>query len=74
HQVAHEVRGREVLTNHFLQKNGTSQLTLLSDEAYTAGLRRIESAIAEAEAKGETLTFPVYISFSMITGYTEKKR
>jgi SAM-dependent methyltransferase len=68
HQVAHEVRGREALANHFLQKNGTSQLTLLSDEAYNAGLRRIESAIAEAEAKGEILTLPVYISFSMVTG------
>lgn len=68
HQVAHEVRGRDALADHFLQKNGTSQLTLLGDEAYNAGLRRIESAIAEAEAKGEILTLPVYISFSMVTG------
>lgn len=69
HQVAHDVRGRDALADHFLQKNGTSQLTLLTDEAYTAGLRRIESAIAEAEAKGQTPTFPVYISFSMVTGH-----
>ncbi len=73
HQAAHDVRGRDALADHFLQKNGTSQLTLLTDDAYNAGLRRIESAIAEAEAKGQTLTFPVYISFSMITGQVHIK-
>ncbi|HLF03209.1 MAG TPA: methyltransferase domain-containing protein [Anaerolineales bacterium] len=72
HQVAHDVRGRDALADHFLQKNGTSQLTLLGDEAYTAGLRRIEADLAEAEAKGETLTFPVYISFSMVTAQTSQ--
>ncbi len=73
HQTAHEVKGREVLADHFLQKHGTSQLTLLTDEAYAAGVRRIEADIAEADSKGERLTFPVYISFSMITGRLKKE-
>ncbi len=49
--------GRAVLDNHFLQKNGTSQLTLLSDEAYASGLARLRRDLDEAQARGETLRF-----------------
>ncbi len=49
--------GRAVLADHFLQKHGTSQLTLLSDEAYAAGLARLHAALEQAEARGETLEF-----------------
>ena len=51
-----------------LSKNFTSQLTLLSPAEYRRGINRIESALREAKAVGETLTFPVDISLSMITG------
>lgn len=46
--IHQEFVGREVLDNPFTQKNGSSQLALLSDAAYTAGLDRIDSAIASA--------------------------
>jgi hypothetical protein len=68
-RIARQYTGREVLSDHFLQKNGTSQLTLLTDEAYSAGMRRIESAVAEAEARGKTILFPVDISITIIIGY-----
>jgi ubiquinone/menaquinone biosynthesis C-methylase UbiE len=68
-RVTRQHSGREVLDDFFLQKNGTSQLTLLTDEAYAAGMRRIESAVAEAEARGETILFPVDISITIIIGY-----
>ena len=49
--------GRAVLGDAFLQKNGTSQLTLLSDEAYAAGRARLERDLQAAEARGESLPF-----------------
>jgi hypothetical protein len=60
--------GRDVLQSHFLQKHGTSQLTLLTDEAYAAGLGRIEAALNKAEAAAERLVFLVDISLMLFTG------
>ena len=53
--------GAEVLDDPFLRKNACSQLALLSDAAYSAGLRRIESALQQAAAAGERLIFPADI-------------
>ena len=60
--------GRALLDEPFLRKEATSQLTLLTDEAYADGICRIEAALREAEAKGETLVFPVDISLGMLVG------
>jgi len=68
-RILHPLVGREVLNDPFLRKNSTSQLALLSDEAYAVGLRRIEAALAEAEAGGKRLVFPVDIPLAMVTGY-----
>jgi ubiquinone/menaquinone biosynthesis C-methylase UbiE len=71
-RVAEHIRrsfvGREVLADYFLQKHSTSQLVLLTDEAYTAGMRRIEAALAKAETNGKTVIFPVDISLTILTG------
>jgi SAM-dependent methyltransferase len=61
--------GRAVLDDPILQKTGTSQLALLSAEAYAAGIARIEAALAAAAAAGETLVFPVDISLAIVTGW-----
>jgi hypothetical protein len=45
--------GDAVFDNYFLQKDSSSQLILLSDEAYQAGLARMRARIAEAKARGE---------------------
>ena len=66
--IAQQLTGREVLADHFLQKHSTSQLVLLTDEAYAAGLARIEAALAAAEAEANLLIFPVDISMTMVTG------
>ncbi len=58
-------KGREVFS---LSKEFTSQLSLLSSEEYENGISRIESALHEAEAAGETLTFQTDILLSMVTG------
>ena len=61
-------RGREVLDDYFLQKHSTSQLTLLTDETYAAGLERIKAALAAAKTAGETLIFPTDISMEILIG------
>jgi ubiquinone/menaquinone biosynthesis C-methylase UbiE len=57
-QVAERIRhthaGAEVLADPFLAKDSTSQLVLLSDEAYQAGLARLTAA-----AQDSTRTFEV---------------
>jgi ubiquinone/menaquinone biosynthesis C-methylase UbiE len=60
--------GREVFTDPFMKKESTSQLTLLTDEEYAAGLRRIETAVAEAEAGGRDIEFPSVFSLVMWIG------
>lgn len=60
--------GRAVLRDPFLGKDATSQLTLLDDEAYAAGLERIERALAAAEEAGQTLTFPTDLMLDMLVG------
>ena len=60
--------GRDVLSDPFLQKNACSQLALLSDEAYAAGLRRIKAALEETAAAGETIVFPAEIHLGALIG------
>jgi ubiquinone/menaquinone biosynthesis C-methylase UbiE len=63
--------GRGVLADPFLRKEACSQLALLSDEAYAAGLRCVEAALDAAEARGETLTFPTDLHIAMLAGWVE---
>jgi len=63
--IFYDRKGKEVL---LLNKEFTSQLTLLSPEEYAKGRARIEADLNKAEKSGETLVFPVDISLSMVTG------
>jgi SAM-dependent methyltransferase len=65
--------GRDILDEPMLQKNATSQLTLLTDEAYAAGIARIRAAVAAAEAVGEALVFSLDISLQMVTGFVNEQ-
>ena len=67
-RMLHQVVDRGVLADPTLQKYGTSQLALLTDDAYTTGRRRIEAALVEAEARNERVSFPVDISLFMVIG------
>ncbi len=64
--LVRRLEGREVLLDPFLKKGATSQLELLSDEDYAAGLARIQGAIDQAESLGDRLIFPVEIPFSLV--------
>jgi SAM-dependent methyltransferase len=63
--------GRDILDEPMLQKNATSQLTLLSDEEYSAGIARIQAAIAQVEAAGEEIVFAVDVSLQMVVGVVQ---
>lgn len=69
--IHEEKLGRAVLTDPFLEKGSCSQLALLSDAAYATGLARIKSALAVAEAEGESLRFESDIVLAMLSGRKE---
>lgn len=68
-KVVSDKVGPAVLADPFLAKEAVSQLALLSDEAYAAGLGRIKAALARAEATGKTLTFPVAFALAMLAAW-----
>ena len=60
--------GKDIWQDPFLEKNATSQLTLLSDERYRAGLERIRQALLLADREGRELVFRADIEITMMTG------
>jgi ubiquinone/menaquinone biosynthesis C-methylase UbiE len=57
------------ITNRILEVGcGTSQLILLSNEAYATGFAKLKQHLDEAEAQGRTLQFREDISLVMVTG------
>ncbi len=59
------VHGRAILNDYWLQKNSMSQLILLPNEAYQAGLQRIHAALAASEA----VTFETNLQIHMWHGF-----
>lgn len=65
--------GPAVLEDPFLQKEATSQLALLSDQAYMAGIAKIKAALETAKARGETMRFPAQLRLDMLAGSATKE-
>jgi len=63
-----EKRGRAILDDHFIQRYGTSEFMNLTDAQYQAGIDRIKSAIADAEARGEEAVFKTELQLKMAVG------
>jgi ubiquinone/menaquinone biosynthesis C-methylase UbiE len=61
--------GAEVLADPILHKAGTSQLTLLSDRAFTQGMEHMRQAIKDAAERGEEIMFWTDIVLHMVTGW-----
>lgn len=61
-------QGRQVYDDPFLKKTATSQFALLSDDAWQAGLERIQTAIALAEKEGREIVFESRWPVKMVTG------
>jgi len=66
--ILHSLSGEGVLQSPVMQKGGTSQLALLTKEAYQAGLERIKENLRQAERAGRLLTFKVDISLALVIG------
>ena len=67
-QMRHSLSGRGILESPFLEKEGTSQLALLSDEVYQSGLERLKVDVRRAEKTGKPLEFQVHITLTLVTG------
>lgn len=68
HRVISSKSGREILSDHFLDKRGASQLALLTDEEYKKGLSKIKNDIDLAEKENRKIDFDVKLNFYAITG------
>ncbi|MBL8063521.1 MAG: class I SAM-dependent methyltransferase [Anaerolineales bacterium] len=72
-QTAEHIRnihvGDAVLKDPFLKHNATSQLALLSEETYQAGMQRIRQALADAKEKAARIVFRSEIPVKMFLGY-----
>lgn len=67
--IHQEFVGQAILDNPFTQKHGSSQLAMLSDAAYTAGLNRLHTALARADG-----TPPVFVTdqwLTLLVGWTQ---
>ncbi|MCE1252561.1 MAG: class I SAM-dependent methyltransferase [Anaerolineae bacterium] len=65
-----DLSGEAVLQDHFLSKNGNSQLALLSDAAYDSGIARIKTDINSARQKNREITFLTRLDLHMVYGFT----
>lgn len=68
-RIEHDFIGREVLSDPILQKNGTSQLSLLPEDAFAKGMARIREALQLAERRGEEIVFPTHITLPLVVGF-----
>ena len=68
-RIEHDFIGREVLSDPVLQENGTSQLSLLTEDALVNGMTQIREAIQLAERRGEEIVFPTHIALPIVVGF-----
>ena len=69
HLIQDDMEGAAVFDHPFLAKNSCSQLALLSEAAYQAGLQRIRLAVAAAQERGEAFHFANQIHLEYLTGF-----
>jgi len=68
-RIEHDFVGRKVLSDPVLQKDGTSQLSLLTEDAFVKGMARIREAIELAERRGQEIVFPTHIALPIVVGF-----
>lgn len=61
-------RGRQVFESPFIEKESVSQLALLSEQEYQAGLKAMLDTVQQAEGNGEVINFPVVMPVQMVAG------
>ena len=68
-RIRRRYAGREVLEDYFLQRKASSQLAMLSAEAWANGLQRIRRAVQEGEDRGAPPFFEVDLTLVLICGW-----
>lgn len=68
-RIRRRFTGGEILEDYFLQRQASSQLALLPDEAWAEGLHRIRRAIREGESQGEPPVFEVDLALFLVCGW-----
>ena len=71
-RIVHEFTGYEVFDDPILQKNGTSQLSLLPKDEFLEGMARIRKALQRAARNGEELTFQTDINLPAVIGFVSE--
>lgn len=69
-----ELLGEQVFEDPFLARGGTSQLALLSDEAYARGCDRIRRAVKQGQEQGEPARFRTRLDLRFLLGQVEGAR
>jgi len=67
-RIQRRFTGGEILEDYFLQRKASSQLALLTNEAWAQGLHRIRMAIQEGEDQGEPPVFEVDLALFLVCG------
>lgn len=72
-RIVHDFTGPEVLDDPVLHKDGTSQLSLLTEQAFQEGMARIEDSLRLAEREGRTVAFPMDIALPIVVGFVSNE-
>lgn len=67
-RIQRRFTGGEILEDYFLQRKASSQLAILSDEAWAQGLHRIRLAVEEGEAREAPALFEVDLALVLVCG------
>ena len=73
-RIVHNFVGEQVLNDPVLQKNGSSQFSLLTEDAFADGMSRIRKALQMAERRGQKIVFPTHIAFPAVVGFVSDGR
>ena len=68
HWIIDDKQGWAVLDDPFLQKHAVSQLAMLSEAEYNAGIAKIQEALQRADAQNNSLTFPTRLRLDLLVG------
>lgn len=67
--IHNEYVGEDVFADPFIKHNATSQLALLSDESYQAGLQNIRASLLRSKERNKPITFRSEIFIRMWVGF-----
>lgn len=70
--IDESVVGETIFDSYWLRKDSCSQLILLTDEAYQAGLNCIRHRLAKAETTGKTVIFRTRLAVRMCRGFKQQ--